>query len=111
MGVKPEKEIYSIGEAAQYLGRSIMTLRRWVAAGKISCIKTKGGFRRFHIEELQRVKEHGPLPASEVVSAQDASQELGGSKQTIKRWGQRGKIKVVKDTTNHLLVPKAELER
>jgi excisionase family DNA binding protein len=103
------KQFYTIGEAARYLNKSIMTLRRWVDSGKIICIKTKGGFRRFSHDELQRVKEFGPLEKSPLVSVKQAASELGISKQTLKRWGKKGEIPLLKDTTNHLVLPKEAL--
>lgn len=37
----------SISQAANYLGLSQMTLRRWEKAGKIKPVRTKGGQRRY----------------------------------------------------------------
>ncbi len=105
------KEIYSIGEAAKYLGKSIMTLRRWVRDGKISCIRTKGGFRRFTHDELEKVKKYGPEKKSPLVSTKKASQEIGVSKQTLKRWAKKGKIDLLKDKSNHLYISKEEIEK
>ena len=111
MSARNNKQIYTIGEAARYLVKSIMTLRRWVTAGKITCIKTPGGFRRFTHDELERVKEFGPLPlSSPVITAKEATHEMGVSKQTIKRWGEKGKVNLIKDNTNHLYLEKKEVE-
>lgn len=45
-----------IKEAAQVLGVSSKTLRRWEKAGKIKSYRTQGGHRRFKVEDLsQRV--------------------------------------------------------
>ncbi|MBI3379366.1 hypothetical protein HY029_01265, partial [Candidatus Gottesmanbacteria bacterium] len=86
-----------------------MTLRRWVADGKITCLRTQGNFRRFTYDELERVKKYGPLSNSPLLSAKQASHELGVSKQTIKRWGKKGKINIIKDATHHLYLPKEKL--
>ena len=40
------KRFIGIGEAAQVLGVSITTLRRWEASGKLSARHTAGGHRR-----------------------------------------------------------------
>jgi putative resolvase len=40
------ERIVAIGEAADVLGVSIATLRRWEAAGKLAAEHTAGGHRR-----------------------------------------------------------------
>jgi excisionase family DNA binding protein len=42
-----------LSEAAAYLGVHFTTLRRWVDAGKVPCIRTPGGRRRFSRIELE----------------------------------------------------------
>ncbi|MCJ7740680.1 helix-turn-helix domain-containing protein [Candidatus Microgenomates bacterium] len=111
MTAQINKQIYSIGEAAKFLDKSVMTLRRWVNDNKITCLKTKGGFRRFSHDELVRVKKFGPLPISSVLTANQAVHELGISKQTLRRWGKKGKIQILKDNSNHLLLRKDEVEK
>ena len=108
---KEVKTIYTIGEAAKFLNKSIQTLRRWVRDGKIECIRTMGGFRRFSLEELERVKQFGPIESkSPVITAKEASEETGVSKQTIKRRGKKGKITLLKSPSNRILFPKKEIE-
>lgn len=46
------KDLLTIKEAAQFLGVSPKTLRRWEKAGKIKSYRTQGGHRRFKVEEL-----------------------------------------------------------
>ena len=46
-------KFYSIGEAANYLGVSVSTLRRWEKEGKITSERTKGGQRRYPISVLE----------------------------------------------------------
>jgi excisionase family DNA binding protein len=41
-----------LGEAADYLGVHFTTLRRWADDGKVPCIRTPGGRRRFKKVEL-----------------------------------------------------------
>ena len=47
--------MYAIGDAAAILGVSTRTLRRWENAGKIKCIRTVGGHRRFPVQEIMRI--------------------------------------------------------
>lgn len=48
--------LLSIGEAANRLGVSVDTVRRWEKKNKITSERTLGGQRRFSLEEIQRVK-------------------------------------------------------
>ena len=50
--VNMERNLVTISEAAQYLGVSIMTLRRWDESGKLKPIKTVGKHRRYDINDL-----------------------------------------------------------
>ena len=45
-----EKELLSIGQAAEILGVSIDTLRRWDESGKLVAIKKDGGTHRYYRE-------------------------------------------------------------
>ena len=42
----------SIGKASEELGVSISTLRRWEVEGKLIPERTKGGQRRYSIEQI-----------------------------------------------------------
>jgi putative resolvase len=48
--------MFSIKEAADSLGVSVSTLRRWEKEGKITSTKTSGGHRRYMIEDLSSSK-------------------------------------------------------
>ncbi len=50
------KSLLTIKEAAQFLGVSSKTLRRWENAGRIKSLRTKGGHRRFYREDLLKYK-------------------------------------------------------
>jgi PAS domain S-box-containing protein/excisionase family DNA binding protein len=52
-------------EAAQLLNVSGSTLRRWADSGRLACVRTSGGHRRFRLADIQRLrtKRH---PVSEV---------------------------------------------
>jgi len=41
-----------LSEAARYLGVHFTTLRRWTDDGKVPCIRTPGGRRRYRLSEL-----------------------------------------------------------
>ncbi len=45
----------SIGQASEYLGVSIDTLRRWEKKGKLKTLRSPGGHRYFRKEDLEKV--------------------------------------------------------
>ncbi|RME53206.1 MAG: MerR family DNA-binding transcriptional regulator, partial [Deltaproteobacteria bacterium] len=45
--------LVSIGKAAEELGVTVETLRRWEAAGKIEVERTPGGHRRYDLAKLR----------------------------------------------------------
>jgi len=57
----------TLGEAAEALGLSTSTLRRWADAGRIQSLRTSGGHRRFPTREVQRLArpaQHKPVVRS-----------------------------------------------
>lgn len=48
-------EIFSISEAARYLGVFPLTLRNWEKKGKIKPFRTPGRHRRFRKSELDEI--------------------------------------------------------
>ena len=49
--------VLRISEAANQLGVSVKTIRRWDRIGLIECFRTAGGHRRFLSVEIQRIRE------------------------------------------------------
>src|SRR3989338_6014182 len=101
----PDKT-YSIQQAADYLGVSSKTLRRWEVRGLIASLRTAGNQRRFELQELDRVKQsrtdhpfaidskltHPQITSSNVylkraaLSISEAAEFLGVTPRTIRRW-------------------------
>ena len=46
-----EEELLTISQAAEYLGVSLNTLRRWDESGKLVAIKKDGGTHRYYREK------------------------------------------------------------
>jgi len=46
-----EEELFTIGQAAEYLGVSLNTLRRWDESGKLVAIRKNGGTHRYYREK------------------------------------------------------------
>ncbi len=46
-----EEKLFTIGQAAEYLGVSLNTLRRWDESGKLVAIRKEGGTHRYYREK------------------------------------------------------------
>jgi diguanylate cyclase (GGDEF)-like protein/excisionase family DNA binding protein len=53
--VAADGETVTLGEAAEALGVSASTLRRWAGTGRIRAVRTPGGHRRFAVGEVRRL--------------------------------------------------------
>jgi len=72
------RAVLQISKAANLLGVSIKTIRRWHHAGLIDCFRTVGGHRRFLLIEIQRIREgreHLPDTRSTAVYARVSSHQ------------------------------------
>jgi excisionase family DNA binding protein len=54
---KSDSEYLTPGEVARMLHVSPKTVNRWANEGRIACIVTLGGHRRFQREEVERIVE------------------------------------------------------
>lgn len=60
-----ETETLTLAAACDALGVSASTLRRWVEAGRITALRTPGGHRRFHADEVRKLAaQSGSAPVS-----------------------------------------------
>ncbi len=75
----------SIREAARMLGVSIVTLRRWEAAGKIKCARTPGGHRRYDVDQLRGMALNRPPDPSRRVTIGYARVSSHDQKEELKR--------------------------
>lgn len=48
----PRKELLSPSEVAELFGVDPKTVTRWARTGKLSCIRTLGGHRRYRASEV-----------------------------------------------------------
>jgi excisionase family DNA binding protein len=55
-----KEKLLVISDAAEYLGVSIDTVRRWDRAGLLHAIRSSGKTRYFRLTELIAVKNHPP---------------------------------------------------
>ena len=86
------ERIVSISEAAEVLGVSITTLRRWEAAGKLVAEHTAGGHRRYDLAKLRpelfRAADQGKRKtiAYARVSSPDQTDDLERQQQLLQRY-------------------------
>ncbi len=52
------EKIYSIKQAAEILGVSIMTLRRWEKSGRLIPLRSKGGHRYYRPEDIKEYQKN-----------------------------------------------------
>jgi molybdopterin-binding protein len=73
-----------IGQAAEVLGVSVATLRRWEDEGKIRSVRTGGGQRRVALSEVERLRR-GRAPRRRPVVAQSARNRFEGIVTRVER--------------------------
>lgn len=73
-----------IGRAAEVLGVSVATLRRWEADGKLRAVRSAGGQRRVTLAEIGRLR-HGQAPRRRAVVAQSARNRFEGVVTRVER--------------------------
>jgi excisionase family DNA binding protein len=49
------KKLVMPAKAAEMLGVTVMCLRVWENEGKIECVKTLGGHRRYKLDEIKKL--------------------------------------------------------
>lgn len=64
--MKTELQTFNSEEAAKILGVNVSTIKRWTDEGKLECIKTAGGHRKFLMEHFARFVEQHNKRASKV---------------------------------------------
>ena len=47
--------IYNSNQVAELIGVSISTIKRWTDTGKLNCIKSAGGHRKFHLNHIKQL--------------------------------------------------------
>ena len=80
-----EEMTLSIGEAANELGVSTKTLRRWADDGKIPCERSHGGQRRFRISDVKRVAPRNIQPLEDRITINYARVSSHDQKQDLQR--------------------------
>jgi excisionase family DNA binding protein len=72
-----EKALLKPPEAASLLQISPSTLRTWIRAGKLRCMRTLGGHYRIPLEEIERLKkEMGLVSSSQAMTVREVVESL-----------------------------------
>jgi excisionase family DNA binding protein len=53
--MEPRRNLFTIGQASEYLGVSIDTLRRWEKKGRIEAFRSPGGHRYYERDDLDKL--------------------------------------------------------
>lgn len=108
MTVQTDKKLYTISEAAQVLGVSIDTIRRWEKAGKLTAMRGANGIRLFYAEDINAL----PKTADDttLLSVSQAATYLGISPATLRRWDREGKLTPQRSLGNERVYTKAAVD-
>ncbi|MDQ6683446.1 MAG: MerR family DNA-binding transcriptional regulator [Chloroflexota bacterium] len=94
--VKVSDSAIRIGQAAEALGVSVETLRRWEARGQLTTQRSAGGHRTLTLRELRRLLEHRRQAARErPIVAQSARNRFSGIVSRVERDGLVAVVEVV----------------
>lgn len=85
------REYVTIGEAAEILGISIDTVRRWEKSGKLQAERLDGKNRFFPVDELEAIK------SAQVLSTSEVAKQLGVSVSTVRRLEKEGGLNPERD--------------
>ena len=108
----------SIGEAAQILGVSVSTLRRWDREGKISSVRTSGNQRRYDLRSIQprnarQIIDKRATIAYARVSSHDQKDDLERQKQVLELYcaAQGWPFEIISDLGSGMNYHKKSLKR
>jgi len=72
---KPKQKLFTVSQAAEYLGISTKTLRRWDKKRILVSFRTAGGQRRYHKDLLCKFKTQQQLTRTFVRGSQHLTKE------------------------------------
>jgi excisionase family DNA binding protein len=101
--LKAQGGLMSTGQAADLLGVSCATVKRWCDSGKLECAKTPGGHRKIRAWSLAQVLKANPhpddpipfvIPPGAVIGVDLAAKADDSTAVTKMRMGEDGKMYV-----------------
>ncbi|PIT98096.1 MAG: hypothetical protein COT71_02725, partial [Candidatus Andersenbacteria bacterium CG10_big_fil_rev_8_21_14_0_10_54_11] len=99
-----EEKLVRIKRAAEFLGVSIDTVRRWEKKGKVYAIRTAGGQRLFDLNDLRQIKRSLGLSISQ------AAELLGISVSSLRRYEKDGLITPGRNEIGERVYTKQQLQ-
>jgi molybdopterin-binding protein len=93
----PEKRVpsFRIGEAAEFLGTSVDTIRRWADDGRVATTRTGGGHRLVDAADLARLAtEMAEAPEPGVIAGASARNRLTGLVTRVERDGVMAQVDI-----------------
>jgi excisionase family DNA binding protein len=104
MDHQPE-DLLSSTQAARFLGVHTASIKRWSDQGKLNCIRTPGGHRRFLRSELEAMAK--PEPSSDfchnLLQALVAGKQMAAEAILLDHWGQTSRWEHVGDDVGVML--------
>ena len=82
---KPVQAPIRVGEAAEVLGVSVDTLRRWESAGRLRVSRSKGGQRLVAMSEVRRLQADRRTKRGRSIVAQSARNRFPGIVTKVER--------------------------
>jgi molybdopterin-binding protein len=82
---KPKQTPVRVGEAAEVLGVSVDTLRRWESAGRLRVSRSKGGQRLVAMSEIRRLQTDRRTKRGRPIIAQSARNRFPGTVTRVER--------------------------
>jgi excisionase family DNA binding protein len=79
----PNARLLNVGQAAEYLGVSAASLRKWSNDGLVATYRTPGGQRRYARDDLDRFI--------------DSMRETGAAEHPVPRLGRSGSVSMLHD--------------
>jgi molybdopterin-binding protein len=76
--VEPMDSSVRVGEAAELLGVSVDTLRRWTATGRLRVRRSAGGQRLVGLADIRRLQAQRRLKGERPIVAQSARNRFAG---------------------------------
>ena len=98
-----EEKYLSIADAADVLGVSTKTLRRWETAGKLVAARSKGGHRQYHLYDLVSLKNSHSTKSENKnqLTVEKAAEALDVSTKTLRRWETQGTLTPKRTSGGH----------
>ena len=85
ISVKPRQTAIRVGEAAEVLGVSVDTLRRWETAGRLRVSRSTGGQRLIAMSEVRRLQADRRVKRRRPIVAQSARNRFPGTVTRVER--------------------------